>query len=144
MTIGLGIATLGACFVGMFVPIGLLGYGTFDWNGHVATTFVERLPLLAGFAALAGFLAAMAIGYWKECRWARPLAPLFWLVLAGYFKVSMAATSTDPVGDWLAAGMLAAVGCLAAWYFYRKRSVVAYYRALPPKSLPKPSTGAGA
>jgi hypothetical protein len=128
----------------MFVPFGLLGYGTFDWNGTVATTFAQRLPLLAGFAAQSAFLGAVAIGYWRERRWARPLAPLFWLLLALYLKVSTASTSTDPAGDWLVAGMLVAIGCLTAWYFYRKRSVVTYYRALEGKALTQPSAGAGA
>lgn len=77
----------------------------------------------ATVAALGFLLLLIAIGLWKERRWVRPLAMVYWLAT---LTVSIG-IGTNRAESTL---ILLPALVLAGWYFYNKRNVVAYYEEL--------------
>ena len=66
-----------------------------------------------------------------------------WIVLAVVAAEPAVVRHQDPIGNGLVAGWFLVAGGIAVWYFYRKRSVVAYYRAVAARSQAEPD-GRGA
>jgi hypothetical protein len=76
------------------------------------------------------WLGAVAVGFRRELVWARPLAATFWFAMAvlAWFAAPRVGWDSGDVAANVATSIM--LGLLALWYFYRKRSVLAYYGAL--------------
>lgn len=84
-------------------------------------------PLLAITAVL---MAAIAIGIFRARPWSRHVVMLHWLVVTGYGLILWVLRAVDPFIAMRAVGQGVILGAFAAWYFYRKPNVVAYFRSL--------------
>lgn len=87
----------------------------------------------------AGWAAALAFGLFRGRQWARHCAPALFGSVALLAGVAGASGLVPPALAWRALAETGVFGLAAAWFFYRKREVVAYFRALadirnPPES----------
>lgn len=129
-------AALGAVVYVGIVLTGLLGDGPFTVNERPVSRagfFAAMWPLFAALPVAIGAAASAAYGLRRERPWARPL-------LLGYGALNAALALGLAAAEGRAVDLAAAAcwGALAvgfpAWYLYRKRSVVAYFRAVEAKS----------
>ncbi len=84
-------------------------------------------PLLAITAVL---MAAIAIGIFRARPWSRHVVMLHWMVVCGYGLVHAALGTVEASLAIRAVVQGAVLGAFAAWYFYRKPNVVAYFHSL--------------
>jgi hypothetical protein len=124
----------------LFVIFSPLNMGHYSINGRVVTgpEFFRRFGVFLAVAAA----TCLPIGYalLRELPWSRHLMAFFWAgtILATFFSGlgSNAAFLSCTVG------MMVLEFAIAAWYLYRKRNVVAYFRALervPPSAVEPPA-----
>lgn len=113
-----------------FVPFAALDVGRFTIDGEQVSGpyfLAHAYPVMLPFLAV---LAAIAVGYWTESTWARPLPIVFW---AGVDVLLMRQIRVGDVAGLDAIGFIVsamAYLAIAVWYCYFKRGVRAYYGAL--------------
>ena len=124
------VSTALAAFWIAFVPFAALDVGRFTIDGERVSGpyfLAHAYPVMLPFLVL---LAAIAVGYWTESTWARPLPIVFWtgvdVLLVRQIRVGDVA-GLDAIGYIVSAMAYLAI---AVWYCYFKRSVGSYYRAL--------------
>jgi len=143
MTLGMAFSALCAGVAAIVLPLTLLGFGSVSLGDSEAAPGLEWLAAVTLQALVAGLLGAIAYGYRAEKVWARPLAPLFWLISVTY-TAATAVVSADERADMIMASIQCLVFLAAAlWYFYRKPAVVAYYQAIERREPSVPVTPAG-
>ena len=98
-------------------------------NGLGRTSVTRDDMLYASyFTVFAAVSGPFAWGVWKERSWTREVAMAFWI---GLVLVALAGMVLQPHSDDMRALLYLLIGAgSAAWYFYRKRSVVVYYDEL--------------
>ena len=121
--------------IGLFVALTRAGVsGRYMINGDEVSRdeFIARaVPSLLLAAIVAGIVAW---AFWKERRWARHAFVAAWLALlvwVGAFLWNDPDIDADEVFE-LVFGVVA--GAPVVWYFYMKRGVATYYRALARRS----------
>lgn len=133
----------------IIVPLMLLSSGgSYSINGVAVThdEFVARSRVfIIGFPLLAIYVGAMAFALYQQRPWSRPLLAVY-LPLVGILTIlsNSEAMISHPQpgagGDVAASAIgLAVLSLVAVWYLYRKRSVVAYYRAIQPRDSSSPA-----
>jgi hypothetical protein len=122
-----GSAVVGG-FCALFLPLAAVGVGSYAINGEPVSAheFLRVAGLL--LAAIAGLLLAIAFAFWRERPWGRHAVLAFWL----YSAAAAAALAQNPLSALGSVFECLAMAAVAAWYFYGKPNVVAYYRALRP------------
>jgi hypothetical protein len=137
LVLGQWAATLGAAVVLLLLVLAPFDVGRYTIHDEPVSgpEFLHRAGLL--FTTLGAVLVAIAVGLWKQREWSRPLMVLTWVVLGVGTLVSDLEPRADTAG--LVGGMVTMLitAALAAWYLYRKRNVVAYYRAIERRSRPR-------
>ena len=140
MTAGMVGSALFAGLSIILLPASLFGFGDYFIGSHPVSAS-EFWKTGAGpiFLIVAAWLGSVAWGIRHERLWARPLAAAFWFGMAALSpfadSIDSGAASKEP-WDGLVVSFL--FGLFALWYFYRKRSVRAYYTAL---TTTLPTTG---
>lgn len=76
------------------------------------------------------WLGAVSYAFLRHRPWGRPLATLWWVVMAVGFISQARAWHLSRFETLLALAELAVFLAVAIWYFYRKSSVVEYYASL--------------
>ncbi len=148
MLCGMGLsafmAGLGAVVYTLILVVAALGNGPYTVNGESVdrTTFFSSMGpfFLAYPLALAAF-GIVAYAFWRERPWGRAIVMAFWLALF-LATLLVQLMEPQPTGDFLS-GLLVLLFCwaIAAWYFYSKSSVVAYYKAVEAKFRSTNATG---
>jgi hypothetical protein len=104
----------------------LLGLSTGSANAEISVgdlALTQRDPVALIFV---GVVLATAWGFWTERLWARQTAVGYWALMTALGVGGLASARTT-VWDVL---VVASIAGLAAWYFFRKNAVVAYYADL--------------
>jgi len=118
------------------LPQLVFGYGTYSVNGVPVTKEeffrTSGVIIFLAIPIFALYLSAMAFALIRERPWSRPLLMAYFPILG---LAVMLVFGTDKGGDHRSEIRFVlielAIGTLIAWwYLYRKRAVVAYYRAL--------------
>ena len=116
--------TSAVVLVGATIDAFINGLGPTSVTG-VTRDFMLDASAFIVFAAVSG---PFAWGVWKERSWTREVAMAFWI---GLVLVALAGMVLQPHSDDMRALLYLLIGAgSAAWYFYRKRSVVVYYDEL--------------
>lgn len=130
---------IGMWFAGVFVictttllTLSLFGIGSFTIGGEVVERQVwlrVAIPVLSLTSVLMGIIA---YGFHKEKAWSRHIVMLLWASI-GFFALFGLAFGIDGVPRvllWRACAESVVFGGMTAWYFYRKKNVVGYFRML--------------
>ena len=134
---------LGALFSPLFAAAWLvlaamafagISTGTAEAAISVENATVSHRDLIGlPFALLVG---VTGVGFWAERLWARYSAVGFWVLTVALGLGGLLAGTATVLGVVEVIAMTA----VAWWYFFRKRAVVAYYRALKAAESSAPAT----
>ena len=130
MRAGCFVSAFSAFMFLLFVPLSALNIGSYAINEREVTGryFLAHVyPVLAPYAAL---LIGISYGIWTERMWVRPLAIVFWFAIDLLLLYQVAAGMVGTADAVSFAVFAVLYIALAWWYFFRKKSVVSYYRAL--------------
>jgi hypothetical protein len=117
---------------GMFVSVvlAILDIGPHLMGGEKVTRSVW-LHIAAPLVAVIGcFIALIAYGLATRKAWSRHLVMAMFLLIIVYASVLGALDVLRDTIMWLAIRNALLFGCVAAWYFYLKPNVAAYFRDL--------------
>ena len=138
MKVGMGLAALFPIGAVILLALAALGIGSFRiGNRPVAPGEWLRLagPL---FVVTGALMAAVAYACWKEKPWSRHLALAHWAVVGLYALLLGLSGQLPRYLMWRALIETGVLGAFALWYFYAKRNVVEYFRALRARLPPPP------
>jgi amino acid permease len=91
----------------------------------------EWLHIAAPFVAMIGCLMALiAYGLGAGRPWSRHLVIMIFILIIAYASALRALNVLRHTIMWRAFINASVFGCVAAWYFYFKPNVVAYFREL--------------
>ena len=113
-----------------YLPVSLAGLlGLAEVPGGLSRR--GEIEVMGSIAVLSAALGAAAIGYYCNRSWSRHFVVASWPLLWVCFAIQ---SRWDPLRGWSellrdGAEALPFVA-VSLWYFYRKRSVVAYYERL--------------
>jgi hypothetical protein len=126
-------AAVAAVALVFFLVLILFSSGPFTIDGAPVTkgAFLSvALPIFLVIVPVAALAGAFAWGVWKEHAWTREAAMAFWAcsVLVSIGQLIVVPDQRSEALQGLFSVFI--IVPLALWYFYRKRSVVLYYREL--------------
>jgi hypothetical protein len=93
---------------------------------HDVFWILSKLSLLI----VMSFFIAIASGIALERSWVRPLIPAFWLYAGFEIIVFHQASPESRLYFFLKLSVTTGIGGFSCWYFYVRKNVVNYYRAL--------------
>jgi hypothetical protein len=117
---------------GMYLSIlfAVLGIGPTMMGGERVTR-TEWLHVAAPLVAVIGILMALiSYGFAAHKPWSRHLVITMFALIFAYASILGALNLIHRAIMWRAIANSVAFGCVAAWYFYFKPNVVAYFREL--------------
>ena len=131
MTVGMVGSGLFAGLALIMIPAAAFGNITYSlFERPVTAAEYWRSPAGPVLVVVTVWLGAIAVGFRRERLWARPGAAFFWFGIAALSPVMARSAPAGSFPVWAFVIQPAAFGLFAIWYFYSKRSVVAYYAAL--------------
>lgn len=130
MRVGVLFSTFMGALLLLIVPLGALNIGSYSIDERTVSGpyfLLHIYPIVAPYLIL---LLAITYGIWAERLWVRPVALVFWLALdliLVFDVLTERVTSTDAFAyaAWAVVYIL-----IVWWYFYRKATVLSYYRRL--------------
>ena len=130
MRVGALLSSFMAAMFLLFVPLSAFDIGSYSINERVVTGPYFLTHVYPIIAPHLGLLVAIAYGIWTERTWVRPLAMVFW-VAVDLILVYAVLVGLVPEAETVVYALWAVVYIAVVWwYFYRKATVIAYYRAL--------------
>ena len=132
MKIGMWFAVIFVICATTLLTLTLFGIGSFTIGGEVVErqAWLRIAPPLLLFTII--FMGIIAYGFHKEKSWSRHVVMLLWASI-GFFALFGLVFSVDSVPRalfWRALAQSVVFGGISAWYFYRKMTVVEYFRML--------------
>ena len=130
--LGMWFAVIFVIGVTILLTLAVFGIGSFSIGGEAIDRQVwlrVASPVILWTSILMGIIA---YGFYKEEYWSRHIVMLLWASI-GFFALSGLVVGVDFVPRvllWRALAESVVFGGIAAWYFYRKRNVVDYFRML--------------
>jgi hypothetical protein len=118
---------------GMFMSVllAILDQGPHHLMGGEKVSRFEWLHIAAPLVAAIGCLMAMiAYGLGASKPWSRHLIMATFILIIMYMSALGALNVLRHTIMWRAIAHASLFGCAAAWYFYFKRNVAAYFRGL--------------
>ncbi len=136
MVMGMWFAVLYVVGAVILVSLAAFGIGYFTVGDRVMDS--KEWVRVAGPLLLltAAMMAGIAYGFRTEQAWSRHLVMVMWVSLGLYGLVTGLTGAVPPAIMWQVLARSIVFGGVAAWYFYSKRNVVDYFKALAQKRMP--------